>query len=220
MKRSNTHPARVRCWHWWFWLLVWLVLLWLFRRFLAQPGRGEKQAAPSMSEEHLSSGGKEPATAPVPTLTASPASQDSSPSSSTKVGPHDDLTQTSGIGPAFAGKLAQAGIHNFAQLATLSDEELQDILQLARFQRPDFNSWRTQASALATSPAIDEDDLTRVDGIGPAYASKLKAGGISTFVALAQASPEELDNILQIPEWRQPDYRHWIEQAKILSGSN
>jgi diacylglycerol O-acyltransferase len=58
------------------------------------------------------------------------------------------------------------------------------------------------------------DDLTRLVGIGPAYAARLTAGGIDTFAALAASSPDALAAIVQAPDWRRPDYISWIDQAQ------
>ncbi len=58
------------------------------------------------------------------------------------------------------------------------------------------------------------DDLTQLTGIGPAFAASLLAAGIDTRAALAAATPEQLAEIVQAPEWRRPDYQSWIDQAK------
>lgn len=62
------------------------------------------------------------------------------------------------------------------------------------------------------------DDLTRLDGIGPAFAGTLRAGGITTFSALAASTPDGLAAIVQAPDWRRPNYASWIEQAGRLAG--
>lgn len=61
------------------------------------------------------------------------------------------------------------------------------------------------------------DDLWVVKGVGPVYLRKLRAAGIRRYQDLARASPEQLHAILQIPEWRKPNYAGWIEQAKQLN---
>lgn len=58
------------------------------------------------------------------------------------------------------------------------------------------------------------DDLTRLVGIGPAFAGRLRAGGITTFAALAASTPDALAELVQAPDWRRPDYANWIEQAR------
>jgi hypothetical protein len=60
----------------------------------------------------------------------------------------DDLTLLRGIGPAFARRLHQAGIHTYTQLARLTPEQLAKRCEvdLGRIQRDD---WIGQAAALA-----------------------------------------------------------------------
>lgn len=69
-----------------------------------------------------------------------------------------------------------------------------------------------------TPPALglEEDDLTRLAGIGPAFAAHLHAAGVTTFAALAASTPEALAAIVQAPDWRRPDYASWIDQARAL----
>lgn len=61
------------------------------------------------------------------------------------------------------------------------------------------------------------DDLTRLVGIGPAFAGRLAAGGITTFATLAASTPDALAELVQAPDWRRPDYANWIEQARALA---
>lgn len=71
----------------------------------------------------------------------------------------------------------------------------------------------------AETPAVGPpgDDLTRLVGIGPAFAGKLAAGGVATFAALAASTPDALAELVQAPDWRRPDYANWIEQARALA---
>ncbi|MFZ2359727.1 MAG: wax ester/triacylglycerol synthase family O-acyltransferase [Anaerolineae bacterium] len=78
---------------------------------------------------------------------------------------------------------------------------------------------RSPAAAPDAAPAaMMSDDLTRLDGIGPAFAGTLRAGGITTFSALAASTPDGLAAIVQAPDWRRPNYASWIEQAGRLAG--
>jgi WS/DGAT/MGAT family acyltransferase len=58
------------------------------------------------------------------------------------------------------------------------------------------------------------DGLTKIIGIGPAFAARLAAGGIATLAALAASTPEQLAEIVQAPDWRRPNYQSWIDQAR------
>lgn len=60
----------------------------------------------------------------------------------------DDLTKISGIGPAFARRLAEAGISTYAELASMTAQEVRERTQLAEWQG-DPEEWISQAQALA-----------------------------------------------------------------------
>jgi len=63
---------------------------------------------------------------------------------------------------------------------------------------------------------VEPDDLARIDGIGPKYASVLKAAGVTTFVKLAKMKPEEVQEIFRGATGRVPDPSDWIKQAAKL----
>ena len=77
-------------------------------------------------------------------------------------------------------------------------------------------------TAQATAPSVSAQheqagqDLTRIEGIGPTYAAKLHAEGITTFETLAALTPAELAARLNVPDWRRPDYAQWIAQARQM----
>jgi predicted flap endonuclease-1-like 5' DNA nuclease len=73
-------------------------------------------------------------------------------------------------------------------------------------------------AAAPATPTTAGDDLTRLAGIGPAFAGKLRAGGVASFAVLAASTPDALAAIVQAPDWRRPDYARWIEQARALAG--
>jgi predicted flap endonuclease-1-like 5' DNA nuclease len=61
------------------------------------------------------------------------------------------------------------------------------------------------------------DDLAAIRGLGKASQDRLQAAGIKTYAQLAQASPEDLRDILgkRGPGTKAED---WIAQAKTLAG--
>ena len=99
----------------------------------------------------------------------------------------DDLTLIKGIGPKFAETLNAAGITSYAELANTPAEKLEEIVQPAAWQKVDFEEWIAQSSALSRQSRRMQigDDLTRLEGIGPTYAQKLRAAGITSFAQLA-----------------------------------
>lgn len=74
-----------------------------------------------------------------------------------------------------------------------------------------------QQTASLFVPA-EGDDLTIIHGIGPAYAARLHDAGIRTFAQLAAAAPDHLAALLEIPDWRRPDFQSWRDQALSLAG--
>jgi predicted flap endonuclease-1-like 5' DNA nuclease len=70
--------------------------------------------------------------------------------------------------------------------------------------------------AEAAQPAA-EDDLTRIKGIGPVTASKLRQLGITTFAKLAAADPDELRRAMQAAERFTGNPAAWQEQARRLA---
>ena len=64
----------------------------------------------------------------------------------------------------------------------------------------------------------DGDDLARILGIGPAYAARLQGAGVHSFAQLAAATPDQLAALLEVPDWRRPDFESWLEQAAALAG--
>jgi predicted flap endonuclease-1-like 5' DNA nuclease len=59
--------------------------------------------------------------------------------------------------------------------------------------------------------------LTDIKGVGPVFAAYLYEAGIENYEQLAALTPEELRNLIQVPEWRKIDAEGWIEQARLLA---
>ncbi len=72
-----------------------------------------------------------------------------------------------------------------------------------------------KAQTPGTKAASSRDDLTKIDGIGPAYERALNALGIHTFAQLAVQSPDDLamrlSSVRVTPARIKRD--QWIEQA-------
>lgn len=63
------------------------------------------------------------------------------------------------------------------------------------------------------------DDLTKLEGVGPKLAEILVEGGITTYAAIAAASVEDIQKILETAgsRYASKDPAPWIEQAKGLA---
>ena len=135
--------------------------------------------------------------------------------------PRDDLTRVRGIGPRYAALLADNGITTYEDLAAADPDRLRAILQPGPMQQLNFASWSAQATALATTRgATGGDDLTRLEGIGPMYAERLRNGGITTFAQLAEADENALATIISAPAWRRINFASWVEQARLAAAGD
>ena len=63
--------------------------------------------------------------------------------------PEDRLERVKGIGTVFAGKLKNAGVRTFAQLADQSPERIMQIIQPEEWQKIEPEAWIAQARKLA-----------------------------------------------------------------------
>ncbi len=68
----------------------------------------------------------------------------------------------------------------------------------------------------AAPTAVTEDDLTRINGIGPTFAQRLKEAGITSFQKLTELTPDYLKEVAKAADW-QADPADWIAQAKTLA---
>ncbi|MBV7409533.1 50S ribosomal protein L21 [Maritimibacter sp. DP1N21-5] len=66
-----------------------------------------------------------------------------------------------------------------------------------------------KAEAKAETAAAAGDDLTAINGVGPAMQKKLVEAGITTYADLAKVDPETFEAVNVKPEW--------VEEAKTLA---
>ena len=134
----------------------------------------------------------------------------------------DDLTLIQGIGPRFSEKLYASGISTFAVLAAATDDDLNNAINPHKWQKVDYDSWRTQAKTFAEVPLPQTagDNLQEIEGIGPKYSELLRAADILTFAELADTEPERLAEIIGAPAWRNVNYDAWIAQAGLAAAGD
>lgn len=159
----------------------------------------------------------------------------------------DDLTRIEGIGPAIAKHLNDAGIFTFAELAGTDPARIRSILDniggygahdtttwpdqsqmAARGEWDQLKEWQTrldggrvtptEAPAAVPSTPVEVDDLTRIEGIGPAIAGHLNAAGIMSYSQLASAGSVQIREILDaVGGYGAHDATTWCDQAQLAA---
>ena len=154
----------------------------------------------------------------------------------------DDLTIIEGIGDKTTELLSQNNVTTFEQLANTDVHRLRGILHDggSDFQMHDPGTWPRQARLAANRDwvklaalkaelvggipqnALDlDDDLTRIEGVGPKVAALLNDQGIFSYAQLSKATPSKLQGMLEMAG---PTYQlaedsayTWPEQARLAA---
>jgi predicted flap endonuclease-1-like 5' DNA nuclease len=77
-----------------------------------------------------------------------------------------------------------------------------------------------QSSLPQSALALQSDDLTRLKGIGPAYALKLASAGIVSYTGLAAMDEEELEHLLGTASMARARRQRWQEQARFAAAGD
>jgi len=83
------------------------------------------------------------------------------------------------------------------------------IMSIIAPTEPEPPSFRVVTPPSGATP----DELLRVDGIGPVFAARLAAAGISTLSGLVEAGAERVAAVVDLPASR---VQGWIDQASSL----
>jgi len=145
----------------------------------------------------------------------------------------EDLTAIEGIGPKVQELLNEAGIVNYDQLAATPVSRLEEILDAAgpRYRMADPTTWPEQARLAADGKwdelqkyqddlkggRIEEEDLTKIEGIGPKIAGLLNEAGIVNYWQLSDTPVSRIQEILDAagPRYQMADPSTWPEQARL-----
>jgi predicted flap endonuclease-1-like 5' DNA nuclease len=145
----------------------------------------------------------------------------------------EDLARIEGIGPKIAAALVAAGIRTFAELAETDEATIRDAISAAGIRfAPSIVTWSEQARLLADGNEDEfavltarliagrraNDDLQRIEGIGPQMEAALQTAGIRTYRALADSDDTTLraaitNNGLKFA----PSIVTWARQARLLA---
>ncbi|WP_436520982.1 helix-hairpin-helix domain-containing protein [Actinoplanes sp. HUAS TT8] len=198
--------------------------------------RPRKAAAP-VTEKAVTAENPIPAEKPVAVEDPIPAPIDE-PAPAPEPEPADELERIEGIGPKMADALRAAGLRTFDRLATADAAKRRAINAAGLTFAPSLVTWSRQARLLAdgneeafnaltarliagreTTP--EDDDLERVEGIGPMMATALRAAGIRTYRQLAKADDNsKRQAVLAAGMNFAPSLVTWSRQAQLLADGN
>ena len=83
----------------------------------------------------------------------------------------------------------------------------------------EVNRLQAALAAMSANEAVEPDDLTKIEGIGPKINGILQTAGIQTFAQLAEATGERLQEILEAAgdRYRLAEPDTWPEQAALAA---
>lgn len=120
------------------------------RRQNSRRKRGHRQLLTTVRiSEILTDGAKPSKKAAAKKDARAEAAATAAPLFTAPAGEGDDLTTIKGIGPVAAGQLREQGITTFAQVAALSDADVERIDEAMPFSADQIRDWREQARELA-----------------------------------------------------------------------
>ena len=122
------------------------------RRQNSRRTRGHRQLLTTVRIAEILTGGAKPAkkaAAKKEAKAEAPAAAVAAPLFSAPAGEGDDLVVIKGIGPVAASQLKEQGITTFAQLASLTDDDVATIDANMPFSADQIRDWREQAKELA-----------------------------------------------------------------------
>ncbi len=146
----------------------------------------------------------------------------------------DDLTVIEGIGPKAQDALYAAKLTRYADVAEADEAALRAALDEAGLRGQGVETWAKQARfivnkdvdsfenykkelAAGRDPSGGVDDLKVIEGIGPKTEKILFKAGIATYAALADATPEQLREILAEAKLHMFNPDSWPKQARFAA---
>jgi large subunit ribosomal protein L21 len=119
------------------------------RRQNSRRKRGHRQELTTVRIHEILTGGAQPAkAAPKAAKAVDAAAATAAPLFTAPAGAADDLTKIKGIGPVAKRQLAEQGITQFAQVAALTDADIELIDANMPFSAEQIADWREQAKAM------------------------------------------------------------------------
>lgn len=105
-----------------------------------------------------------------------------------------DVAAVDGIGPNYARRLRAAGIETVADLVARDPTAIAAILGVEEIDVPvaRAEAWLRDATSLLAASDGESLELEAVDGIGPAYAARIRDAGVETLAELVEFDAAEI----------------------------
>ena len=160
---------------------------------------------------------------PVATATAAPTSDNQSTDQDSSAEVEATLTGATNQEPVHMEDAPEMpdvapGITDEAELAVANNPDQADALNTAGVTGSD----RPESVILPAGRNIELNDLTVIEGVGPAIAGLLSASGIDSWQALADADDDFIQGILDDagPNYKVHNPATWKQQAALAAASN
>lgn len=106
----------------------------------------------------------------------------------------------------------------YQQSKKQSQEDKKELEKEKEQEREKREGSKVQATPKQeTSREVSEEDLTKIEGIGPKVAKVLRDAGIRNFDSLARADAAEVKSVLNEAGLQMMSPEGWIEQAELAA---
>lgn len=133
------------------------------------------------------------------------------------------FTLTVGVVVGFILAKVRESVADQNRLREARDEAIRYRAQMSAARQSAAVEVTTAPPAAEPAPApaqpAQNNDLTRINGIGPVFQSRLRAAGLHTYAQLAASDPDTVRTAVAAADWQKIEPERWIEEAAQLAAS-
>lgn len=133
------------------------------------------------------------------------------------------VTLTIGVVLGFILAKVRENVADQTRLREARDEAIRYRAQMAAARQSAAAEVTTAppAAETTTAPAepVQNDDLTRINGIGPVFQGRLRAAGLHSYAQLATSDADTLRAAVAAADWQKIEPERWIAAAAQLAAS-
>lgn len=117
-----------------------------------------------------------------------------------------------------AKRTRRAGRSKKSATSSEEDTSTTQAVEVASSSTPEESAPEASIETSET-PVVENDDLTRIEGIGPKVAEVLHEAGITTFAKLAESKSEDIKEVLEKSggNFNAQDPTSWPEQSQLAA---